>query len=194
VAGGLPILTPPDTADLPEDLLVSIESCVQGRFYETMMTEGERAKGKQFRDRLKVRFFFVLFGETDNGLVWGRNRVTGRFPNKTRERFRRHHPTLYRVLAQLKAKDYRHSSYLLQNYEATLMIYRVCGRIMREHPETLVWTRHDSIVTSADAVPYVRGVILGEFSRLGVVPALKTKFLTGGDAAEPRPHAERAVR
>jgi hypothetical protein len=138
--------------------------CERGEFYESLMTEGQRARGKDYRRRFKKRFYRVLFG---------RNRSTSRFPNPLRARFQALYPAAARVLRRLKKKNYRHSSHLLQNYEATLFIHRICGRIMRERPDVALFTIHDSILTTPDAVGYVRGVILDEFSKLGVTPTLR---------------------
>jgi hypothetical protein len=135
------------------------------------MIEGERAKGPAFRARLKKRFYVVLFGRNPVRKV--------RFRSVIRERFRTRYPTMARVLYELKRKNYRHSSHLLQNFEATVFIYRVCNRIMRERPETFVATIHDSILMTPDSADYVAGVIREEFAPLCVMPALKREYYGG---------------
>ena len=147
--------------------------CEAGLFYESLLTESERAKGKAARARLKVRFYRVLFG---------RNKGRSRFRNKLRERFRDRYPTAAAVLKALKARNYRHSSHVLQNFEATVFIYRVCGRIMKEKPDLFVATIHDSILTTPDNVEYVEAVIREEFARLGVTPTLRRESY--GDGSE----------
>jgi hypothetical protein len=72
----------------------------------------------------------------------------------------------------VKGKNYRHSAYLLQNLEATLFIYKICGRIMREKPALPLYTVHDSLLTTREHVEYVRSVILDEFRKLGIHPTL----------------------
>jgi hypothetical protein len=78
-----------------------MRSCEKGQFYESLLTERERKKGKGTRARLKVRFYRVLFG---------RNKSRSRFRNKLRERFGELYPTAAAVLKALKARNYRHSS------------------------------------------------------------------------------------
>lgn len=165
---------------LPDDLTRYIECCERGEFYESMMTDEQRQQGEAGRDRLKKLFMIVLFGE---------NRAKDRrFDNSTRRRFKRIWPSAAKVLADLKRRNYKHSSHLLQNYEATIMIHRVCRRIRRERPALPIYTIHDSIMVMPDAWPlavdkskrvidpnvaYVQRVILDEFSRLEVTPTLK---------------------
>lgn len=149
---------------LPADLAEYVDVCERAKFYESLMTEKEKARGDKYRQRFKQRFYGVLFGG---------NVSRGRFPNKLRLRFRRRYPSMAGVLRALKRKEFRHSSHVLQNYEATLFIHRICGRIMKERPDTVVYTIHDSILTTPDAAAYVRGVILDEFKKLGVTPTLK---------------------
>ena len=62
---------------------------------------------------------------------------------------------------------------MLQNFEATVFIYRVCGRIMKEKPDLFVATIHDSVLTTPENVEYVETVIRDEFAKLGVTPTLK---------------------
>src|SRR5262249_43183403 len=88
----------------PADLVAYLEVCERGAFYESLMTDEERAKGKKHRARLKVRFYGVLFG---------RNKGRGHPPSETRRRFRQRYPTVAGVLKDLKRKNYKHSSHVL---------------------------------------------------------------------------------
>ena len=179
--GYRPAVTPSSDKDLgnvgaatvPPDHIEIMQQTQQGKFYESLMTEGELAKGKKARSRLKVRFYRVLFG---------RNKSRYRYRNKLRARFRERYPTAAAVLKALKERNFRHSSHVLQNTEATMFIYRVCGRIMREKPNCFVATIHDSILTTPDNLDYVEGVIREEFARLGVSPTLRREIY--GDASE----------
>jgi hypothetical protein len=151
---------------LPVDFRESWALCEEGKFYESLMTGKEKAKGDKFRRRLKVRFYRVLFG---------RNRGQGRYPNLIKERFRERHPTLAKVLKELKRKNYRHSSHLLQNFEATMFIYRICTHIRKELPAAPIYTKHDAILTTPGHVEAVKRIIRSEFAELGVTPTLKLK-------------------
>jgi hypothetical protein len=171
---------------LPGDLISSIRTGLDGTFYETLIPESEKERISlltpeergEHRSGIKDRYYEVVYGRNNKSLY---------VRDSVRDLFRKNHPTFADVLAKLKRKDYRHSSHLLQNFEASLMIGRVCDRIRRERPETLVWTRHDSIITTSDAEPYVRSVMLDAFAALGIVPTLKTKTLNGGRGGRTRP-------
>jgi hypothetical protein len=149
---------------LPADLLESLRVLGEGKFYESLLTPEERARDKPSRDRMKLRFYRVLFG---------RNRGRRRFRNMLQERFRARHPTMAAVLFDLKRRNYKHSSHVLQNLEATIFIYRACGRVMRERPGCFVATLHDGVLTTPDDAGYVAGVIQDEFNKLGIKPTLK---------------------
>jgi hypothetical protein len=146
---------------VPEDLVRYVRVCEEGRFYESMMTAADEKRGK---DRFKKRFYRVLFG---------RNGSRSHHRNALRAVFRQQYPSAAKVLRALKRKNYRHSAYVLQNYEATLFIDIICRRIMDEHPDTVLFTIHDSLLTTPDSVAYVESVILDEFGKLGVRPMLK---------------------
>jgi hypothetical protein len=151
---------------IPDDLARCIRACEAGRFYESLMTPEERARGKRYRERFKERVFTAFFGQT---------RTRGRFPNVVKLRLGRLYPSVAGVLRKLKRKDYRRSSWLLQHYEARLFIEAICQRLMREMPEAALYTIHDSILCLPEHVGHVRAVILDEFGRRGVRPTLNLK-------------------
>jgi hypothetical protein len=155
----------------PPDLVAYLQNCLDGTFYESLMTTEDEGKGERHRKRFKRRFFRVLFGQ--NHARKHPNRP--HFPNLLKQRFRTMYLTVANVLHELKRKDYRHSSHLLQNYEATLFIHKICGRIMREMPDLPLYTIHDSLLTIPAAVGDIRGIIHAEFAKLGVVPKLNVK-------------------
>jgi hypothetical protein len=130
------------------------------------MTEEDKQRGAAYRRRFKERFFRILFGE---------NRQKGRWVNRLRVRFQMTYPTVWNVLKQLKSRNYRHSSHVLQNFEATVFIYCICRRIMREQPRVFVLTVHDCLATTAEHKRYVCSVIADEFAKLGVRPKLSVE-------------------
>lgn len=151
---------PPE--DEPADLTAYIEVCEQGEFYQSMMTDADRIKGIP---RFKVRFY--------RGVLFGRNTPkNARFPNVLLERFRSRYPTVGGILKSLKARNYRHSAHVMQNYESTIFIYNICGRIMTERPITPLLTVHDCLLTTAPYKDYVKSVMLDEFRKLGVCPKI----------------------
>lgn len=141
-------------ADIP-DLKMYLEECEQGIFYDSLMLPGED------RGRFKQRFFAdVLFGR-DNS------------PSELRDRFSEQYPTVAAMLADLKQKDYRRPSWLMQNRESTLCIGRVCRRIMAERRNIPLATIHDSFLTTDEHDEYVHDVAMQEFEKLGVQPTFK---------------------
>lgn len=70
-------------------------------------------------------------------------------------------------------RPYRYLACVLQLFESTIMIYRVCGRILQERPDVPIWPIHDCIMTTAPHKEYVRRIMLEEFVALGISPALK---------------------
>ena len=141
-------------ADIP-DLAAYLDECEQGKFYDSLMSPGED------RGRFKQRFFAdVLFGR-DN------------YPSELRDRFSGQYPTVAAMLADLKQKDYRRPSWLMQTGESTLFIGRVCRRLMAGCPNIPLATIHDSFLTTEEHADYVQGVAMEEFARLGVNPTFK---------------------
>lgn len=144
-------------ADIP-DLKMYLEQCEQGKLYKSMMVPGEDP------GRFKQRFFAdVLFGR-DN------------YPSELRDRFSEQYPTVAAMLADLKQKDYRRPSWLMQTRESTLFIGRVCRRLMAGCPNIPLATIHDSFLTTPDYVEYVESVAMDEFAKDRVQPKFKPEF------------------
>ncbi len=151
----------------------SMAICEAGLFYESLMTDKEKGKGAIYRERLKEKFYYVLFGR-NGGLKFSKKRLKW-FRSVMKDRFEKIHPVLSEVLEKLKKKNHEHSSYLLQNFEATIFIHRICGRLMRERPTIPIFTKHDAILTIPEYVSTVEAIIMEEFGKLGVCPTLKRK-------------------
>jgi hypothetical protein len=151
---------------LPPDLVKYLRRCERGEFYEKLMSRRERERRPGYRAKFKDRVFRLFFGKA---------KQTGKFVNRLRERFKGKYPTVWGVLAALKKRNYRHSSHVLQNFEATIFVHRICRRLMSENPAVPVLTIHDSIGTTAAHVGRVEEAIRHEFEKLGVKPTLSTE-------------------
>jgi hypothetical protein len=137
------------------DLDDYIRLCEQGQFYESLMEPGED------RHAFKEKFYGdVFFGKTC-------------FRSKLKDRFDARFPSMAMMLREVKKRNYRHSSWLMQNYEATIFIYTICNRIRAERPDVMLLTIHDSLLTVPDEVEYVESIIMDEFRKLGITPTLK---------------------
>jgi hypothetical protein len=144
--------------NLPLDLLEYLSLCESGEFYESLNCKGmDRAK---FKQQLYADVFF------------GR----GYKPSGVRCEFERRYPSLAYMLQSLKTNSYRHSSHVLQNYEATIFIHGICGKIMKDKPEVPVFTIHDSLMTTMEYQDYVFDAMMSEFKQLGVHPMIREKI------------------
>ena len=139
---------------VPGDLIEYIKVCEAGRFYQSMMKKGED------KETFKVQFF--------QNVLFGKNCYKG--PMK--DRFAVLYPSVTKVLGELKRWDYRRSAWTMQNYESTVFIELICGRLKRERPRVIVFTIHDCILTLPENVAYVESVVLSEWEKLGVKPGL----------------------
>jgi hypothetical protein len=139
-----------------------IRGCEEGTFYESLMDDtGDKAE----RDRVKKAVFTEVF--------FGPNKT--KRPRPLKQRFTKRHPAVAKVLRELKRKDYRQSAWVLQNAEATLVIERICGRIMRERPDTVLFTIHDSLLVLPKDAKYVKSVVEDEFGKSGVKALVRQK-------------------
>ena len=122
-----------------------------GKLYETLMEESN-----QTREQTKETLFRCWYGK-----------------RKVPPSFRNLFPTVADVANDVKKKDYRRLAQLLQTYESTLMIYRVCERIRLEKPGVPIFTIHDSIMTTPENVETVKAYIRQAFREVGLSVSLK---------------------
>ena len=149
---------------MPADLQEFLHVCQDGTLYEVMSRPGESVK---WNKRRLLSAFYARPGGKRCGGVIRCNQMWLRFA----ERF----PTAARFLLDLKVKDYRRAAWVVQNFEATMVLGNVCGRIMREQPDAVIVTVHDCLMTTPDCVPYVTRVIREEYAKIGVNPKLKVQ-------------------
>jgi hypothetical protein len=116
------------------DLLKYRELTCSGRFYDYLMQKMGVPPDR--RSEWKRDFF--------GGVFFCSNRTQSPF----KELFRNEFPTVSEIVCDLKRKDHAHLAHYLQRAESSVMIHRVCRRLMDEHPDTPVLTIHDSISTT----------------------------------------------
>jgi hypothetical protein len=145
----------------PPDVEAYVRECERGTFYESLMTPGED------RGAFKEKFYTEV--------LFGRNR----YHSPLKKKFELRYPHVAHMLRVLKKNEYQRSAWVMQHFEASIFIHRICGRILREGPLLPLYTIHDSILTVPDAVGYVRSVILEEFAKLGVRPRLHKECYDG---------------
>src|SRR5262249_29623124 len=144
---------------LPRDVQEFIDLCEQGILYDDLMRRlGIPARRRRGFKRL---FFSQVF--------FGKCKQTGRL----RDLFARDFPTVYEAITDLKRKDYRQLSYLLQAQESKIMIDVICRRVLEELPGTFIGTIHDSILTTPDKADEVRAIMVREFQKVGLRPTIR---------------------
>jgi hypothetical protein len=139
-----------------------IRVCEEARFYESLLADPDDPAG---REAVKAAVF--------RDVLFGPNR--SHRPRPLRDRFTCAYPAVARVLRELKRKDYARSSWLLQNAEATLVIGRICGRLMAEHPDLALFTIHDSFLVAPDDAGVVVSAVRDGFAGLGVSALVRQK-------------------
>lgn len=155
---------------LPEDALLYVELTQRGLLYEYLMAEEGVPPDK--RTEFKKSFF--------GGVLFCQNRPVTR----QAKLFQAHFPSVYDVVFDLKARDYRRLAHILQRTESSLVINRVARRCMNEVPDVCVVTIHDSVLTTPDGVGPVRQIVAEEFGRVGLAPTVRLDDL-GREGFQP---------
>jgi hypothetical protein len=132
--------------------------CEQGLFYESLMNSREKCKSA-----LKKRVLTIFY----------RSHKDDRYPSALAAVMWTKFRSVMHMLADIKRNDHRRAAWLMQNAESTLMIHRICGRILRERPGIILFTLHDALVTTPGHIRYVRRVAMEEFRRIGVGVTLR---------------------
>jgi hypothetical protein len=143
---------------LPPDLQQYLEVCQRGEFYESLGDD---------REAVKKAMMHILFDRTG-------------YRSEIKFRFGQLYPTVSQFLYDLKTKNslpredrYKYPSHLLQNFEASLFIGRICRRLMKERPDIPVLTLHDSLYSTKQFVDDLLRLMQEEFARIGLLPTFK---------------------
>ena len=137
--------------DMTDDLRKYKETVEGGTLYEVMT---EIVPGLDDRNDAKKYLFKEVF--------FGRNVCPY---------FRQAFPKISNYLINLKSKDYRRVSWVMQRLESKIIINYACGILLQRNPEMYLATIHDSILTTPDHVEEVKGVLLDVFSDYNVRPS-----------------------
>lgn len=146
--------------DIPEDVRRYLRITEQAQFYEHMMKAFGIPITSEKREAFKKEFFGKVFYCKPN------------YYTKERKAFQAEFPTVLEHINTLKKDDPRNAPLALQRAESDFVIGTVCKRILKEFPETPLWTIHDSIMAPASRGEFVRKVMEEEFGKLGVHPRL----------------------
>jgi len=138
--------------DVPPDVLCYKRLVEQGRLYEFLMKNAQTTD----RNSFKESFFRETF-----------------FGKKTSKLFCDLFPTIGKEIRNIKRKDYRRLAWMMQRKESKLIITKICGRIMREHPDAFIGTIHDSILTTPEHVSTIKKIMSEEFEKIGLSPTIR---------------------
>jgi hypothetical protein len=155
----------------PTDLSVLLEDCLSGVVYDRIAEETGLS-----REAVKRRFLAVVYGQPRD------------MHTRVGEAVRRLYPAAFDRIVDL-ADELGHGGLArrMQAVESRVMIGRVAGRLVREHPAVPLLTVHDSILVPAEHVELGQRVIAEEWrAEFGVAPTLKESWWTDPQPARPK--------
>lgn len=139
-----------------KDVLKYRELTEKGRFYEYCM----KKFGVSFEKRNQFKKW--LFKNVFYGKVLS-------------VKFRKFFPNVSKIIEYYKKQNYKRLSHAMQRAESSLVIGKICGRIMNEQPDVFIATIHDSVLTTRENVDYVIGVMKREFGNICLIPQLSVE-------------------
>ena len=96
--------------------------------------------------------------------------------NEPMKLFKRLFPNVYEIFRIIKKGQNNHPalSICLQRLESELVLNIICRKISNERPDIVLFTLHDSIITTEDNVEFVQSVMYNVLrERIGLVPNFK---------------------
>lgn len=145
-------------------LSVFLRDCLDGSVYDRVAEASRRYS----RDDVKSLFLAVIYGHPEH-----MHTVVG-------EAIRELYPRVFDAVVELNHRlGHGGLPRLMQTIESSVMIERVAGRLVREHPDVPLLTVHDSVVVPPDFTPLVEAIIAEEWSNeFGLAPRMKTSSFT----------------
>ena len=167
--------------NVSDDLKRYLHATEHAEFYEHMMKALNIPISKESRDAFKQDFFGRVFY------------CKPKYYTKERKAFKAEFPTVFEYITKLKKDDSRNVPLALQRAESQFVIGTVCKRILKESPDTPLWTIHDSILTTTSNSEFVQKVMEAEFAKLGVHPRLRVEVLASEHDVGRQVHHPRIV-
>lgn len=84
-------------------------------------------------------------------------------------------PTIGQMVKKAKKKDYKKVAWMMQREESRIVITKICGRILKHHPDVFISTIHDSIMTVPEHAGLVKSIIESEFAKIGINPTVRVE-------------------
>jgi hypothetical protein len=146
-------------AELPEDLKKFKHLCEKGEVYDYLMN---KMLIKVDRNRFKELFFMQVYYCQNNS--WKNQNI--------KELFKQEFPTVFKIITQLKEKDYKSFSIKLQRFESSVLIDKVYKQLSKKGINCL--TLHDSIICSQEQdLSLAESLITKEMLKWNICPAFK---------------------
>ncbi|MDL2289868.1 hypothetical protein LJB95_00500 [Paludibacteraceae bacterium OttesenSCG-928-F17] len=140
------------------DIIEYKKSVASGDIYETigtytgsylLHTENENTR----RKNSKNEFIKVLFGI--NYTIQPEHYTDEITPRDNLVIFSSIFPSVYNIFQEVKHKKYAVLAWILQHFEADLILHTVCKQIAKNKPKIPLFTIHDSVVTTVENADYV---------------------------------------
>jgi len=167
-------------AQLNEDVKQYINLVCEGKFYEYLVTEFDK-RGLNFdRDQVKKSVMLILFDANCHMF-------------KERKIFAELFPTVHATFNLIRGNSkgdhftsFKRFSILLQAIEAHTVLNIIHRRIIKEHPDIITFTVHDSILTTS-APELIRDIMTEELTKFcGRKPILKIEKLINNETKDRR--------
>lgn len=149
-----------------------------GKLYSYLMKQIGWTKDKQaFKDEVVFRFYYGPNNDRDH-----RGNPS---PCPLKHFFAKRFPTVWAAIRLFKKKNgWKELAREMQRREATVMIDRVCVRLMEEHREVVWFPIHDSIVIEPTHADAAKAIMVEEFYKMGISPSFGiTDYRTEREAA-----------
>jgi hypothetical protein len=163
-------VTPDNRAIEENDLLQFTRDVVQGTLYEKIALRfNERISDTSKhieRKKAKELTFNILFRNNQNR--------SSPIVNLAERAFSKLYPSVFNTMKQLKEKNHKKFSILLQTMESFMVFDVIIPKIWEHNAEIPLFTIHDSIATTEEFADTVHKIMEEEFTgKFGIAPTLK---------------------
>lgn len=172
------VSSPKNLACIDIQKKVFFRNVVEGKLYEELVNlfikEGilsTKLTNAEKRNKVKKMVLTLLYSN--------KNAPYNKPSNSPYKIFKKNFPTIAKLFELVKDIHHSHLAIILQRIESLLVLGNICGRISKEKPSMVLYTLHDSIVTTVGNEDYVKRIMEEETQKmLGVIPKLSIEYWT----------------
>lgn len=155
------------------DVLLFKEYVSSGSFYENfgrLLVENsliEDSEPSVLRNKAKDITFLSIYSPN-----------TSISYNEPMKLFKRQFPNVFKIFKLIKQGNNNHPAFsiCLQRLEAELVLQKICKKISEIRPDVVLFSLHDSIITTEDNVDFVKSVMYNVLKEnIGVAPNFKVE-------------------